>query len=836
MKSPGFPEFALSVVSAALLFGAPSCFGNGNGSDLSWLDVYNVAWSGPGRNSGDSMPCGGGDIGLNVWVEGGDLVFYADRSGDIDENDQQLKCGRFRVSLAPNPFADPSAVRQELVLRTGSVALSGRGLRGRVWVEVNQPVIHVDLDTDSPSTMTAAYESWRTQTRLVPLTLDANGKPSSWDRNRWSAFGYFWYRGDVFSHADHIGFSDPGAVEFAHQNNNQDLLFDKEVRLEGLAGAADRLANPTRDRIFGGEMTGDGLASAGNGEGVYAGAPYRSWRLRSLAPVRHHHLRIFLHTERQQSLGGWRSGLSRFIADRVGSDHEAWNEDVAWWNRFWKRSHVVIDRGKGAADVGWRIGRNYQLFRYQLACNAHGRWPTRFNGGLFTFDPLYVDGTNGSSSFVNPDFRAWGAWTGQNQRLVYWPMLKNGDDDMIRSEFEFYRRNLPNAVARTRQSWGIDGASFGEQIDSGGLPLGSHYGWEPPYGDRDPKREVGVANLHSYYYTSQLEMAFMIHEYYRYTGADISAYLPFLKGSVAFFFEYYQMLERRRDGRDWDASGKLVIDPSHALETYAGKNPADVICALRVNLAGLLALPDSWVSPGERKLYRDWLGRLPDLSYRERDGRRTIAPVQGASGPILNYEIPQLYPVFPYGLFGLGLPGLQLARDTWLHGVDACLGPDPWTAPRPGDKPWYPSRVLWFGWTQQAIWMARLGFTSEARDYVVKKLDDARGGNEFDTPARRRFPSFWGPGFDWTPDHNWGGSGMIALQEMLLQTPGNRLLLLPSWPRDWDVDFKLHAPNGTVVMCDYRDGKVINAEAFPKSRERDFSLLNISANPARVDP
>lgn len=37
------------------------------------------------------MPCGGGDIGMNVWVENGDLLVYIDRSGNIDENDQQMK-------------------------------------------------------------------------------------------------------------------------------------------------------------------------------------------------------------------------------------------------------------------------------------------------------------------------------------------------------------------------------------------------------------------------------------------------------------------------------------------------------------------------------------------------------------------------------------------------------------------------------------------------------------------------------------------------------------------------------------------------------------------------
>ncbi|HCO92629.1 MAG TPA: hypothetical protein DIU00_01540 [Phycisphaerales bacterium] len=38
-------------------------------SDLTWLEQYNVVWKSQSRNSGESMPCSGGDIGLNVWAE-----------------------------------------------------------------------------------------------------------------------------------------------------------------------------------------------------------------------------------------------------------------------------------------------------------------------------------------------------------------------------------------------------------------------------------------------------------------------------------------------------------------------------------------------------------------------------------------------------------------------------------------------------------------------------------------------------------------------------------------------------------------------------------------------
>ena len=90
----------------------------------------------------------------------------------------------------------------------------------------------------------------------------------------------------------------------------------------------------------------------------------------------------------------------------------------------------------------------------------------------------------------------------------------------------------------------------------------------------------------------------------------------------------------------------------------------------------------------------------------------------------------------------------------------------------------------------------------------------------------RRFPTFWGPGHDWVPDHNWGGSGMIGLQEMLMQTDGRVIRLLPAWPASWDADFKLHAPYQTVVEGRVRGGKVEALQVTPEERCRDVVVGN----------
>lgn len=110
-------------------------------------------------------------------------------------------------------------------------------------------------------------------------------------------------------------------------------------------------------------------------------------------------------------------------------------ETLNWWHNFWERSWIIINPAAGPSDPGFQVGKNYQYFRYMMACNAKGEFPTRFNGGIFTFDPELVDD---SISFT-PDFRKWsgGTFTAQNQRLLYWPLLKTGDVDILQRKFFF---------------------------------------------------------------------------------------------------------------------------------------------------------------------------------------------------------------------------------------------------------------------------------------------------------------------------------------------------------------------------------------------------------------
>jgi hypothetical protein len=103
------------------------------------------------------------------------------------------------------------------------------------------------------------------------------------------------------------------------------------------------------------------------------------------------------------------------------------------------------------------------------------------------------------------------------------------------------------------------------------------------------------------------------------------------------------------------------------------------------------------------------------------------------------------------------------------------------------------------------------GLTNEAARLALLKMKN----------AERRFPAFWGPGYDWVPDHNWGGTGMIGIQEMLLQTDDKKIILFPAWPKNWDTHFKLHAPYQTTVEAIIKNGKLEYLEVLPKERMKD---------------
>ncbi|WP_293304026.1 DUF5703 domain-containing protein [Pedobacter sp. UBA5917] len=730
----------------------------------------NVTWTTQSLNSSESMPVGGGDIGLNLWVEKGNIYFYLSKSGTFDENNTLLKLGRVKLKLSPNPF-EGKTFKQELVLKDGYAQISGSNGKLNttinVWIDVFNPVIHLDVKSNQKTITEVGYESWRFDDRIT------KGKENNQNSYKWAP------QGIVKTLQDKIAFKN-NTVQFYHQNKAE-TVFDVTVKQQGLEDRKAEMFNPLKNLIFGGKMQGENMVPAGNYEGTYLSTPFKAWTLKSKKPSNSVHISITLNTSVTESVNKWEQALNQVSTK---NDQKA---SIKWWNEYWKKSFIYINSKDEPAN---QSSKNYQLFRYMLGCNAFGKYPTKFNGGLFTFDPQLTD----TALKYTPDFRNWGGGThtAQNQRLVYWPMLKSGDFGMMKSQFDFYLQILKNAEIRTESAWKHKGASFTEQLENFGLPNPAEYGWKRPT-DFDKGMEYNA--WLEYEWDTVLESCMMILETERFNGDNIEKYLPLIESSLTFFKEHYTYLAKQRGAKALDANGHLVLYPGSGAETYKmAYNSTSTISALKTVLERLVEL--SALSEKQKAAWVAMLKTIPPISFRTFDGHTTIAPAK-LWERINNVESPQLYPVFPWGIYGTGKSGLDTAINTFKYDTDVL------------------KFRSYIGWKQDNIFAARLGLTDDAAKLTTAKLKD----------SNRRFPAFWGPGFDWAPDHNWGGSGMIGLQEMLLQTDGKKIYLFPAWPKDWDVHFKLYAPYQTTIEGTLKDGKLTDLKVVPESRKID--LINM---------
>ena len=692
-------------------------------------------WTTQSQNSSGSMPCGGHDVGMSVWVENGDILFYVSKSGMLDENNTLLKAGRFRLNIKGQPFSGTD-FEQRLCLNDGAIYIKGKGISIRLWADVYQPKVFVEMNATHKADATLSYESWRYKDRPVTKAECQQGS-------------YKWnIPADCTTFADSIKAA-KSSIDFWHTNRSY-TVFDYTVSREGLDAIKDELYNPIGGKTFGGSVTMPGFKFTGTSTGTYASTDYKAWHY-SATGIRQATVSIDLYTGE--------------TASTALSAKKSKAQSTKWWHRFWQRSFITAE-GEGAA-----MARNYELFRYMLGCNAYGEYPTKFNGSLFTFDPVYAD----PKCPFTPDFRKWGGgtMTAQNQRLVYWPMLKSGDTDMMKAQFDTYLRMLPNATRRTKFYWNHDGASFSEQIENCGLPNPTEYGKHKPGDDPGMDRNAWL----EYQWDTALEFCSMIMQAHKYSGMDIAEYEPLIRQALIFFDEHYQYIAKKLGVKPLNADGKLMLYPSSGCETYKmAYNPSSVIAALKT-------VAEQWIEYKGDSL-NNFLSRIPPIPLRTIEGDTCIAPAI-VWARIQNIETPQLYPVFPWRVYGMGRENLHIARNTYLK--------DPHAVEMHSTK----------GWKQDNIWAACLGLTDEAFRLNREKLTD----------GPYRFPAFWDPGYDWAPDCNKGGASMIGLQEMLLQEkPDGGLLLFPAWPKNINAKFRLKATGGRTVEAEIKNGTIIENE------------------------
>jgi alpha-L-fucosidase 2 len=756
---------------------------------------YHLNWYTPSSSSAGSMPIGNGDIGCNVWVDGGGAIHLTIGKTDAwSENGRLLKLGEICIDILRDARAHGSparmatarniSFRQRLDLRSGDISIRFPGKKESISVSIvvdaNHPVIRINASSTSFALLfglSVRLSSWRGERR------ELTGEECH------SAYGLH-VRPEgmkVFVEPDTLLEGPGDRLTWYHRNERS--IWPDTLRVQSLESLNPNLTDPLLNRTFGACIKGRWYLHPGPQRPAVPGPNWKplvraGWDPRILLSEQagtRHEIKIYPLTARTDDIAEWIALLDENIKTiaaayrapspgrGVTSTSQAHRD---WWQKFWKRSWIHA----GGCKEAEAVTRGYNLQRWINACGGRGGSPIKFNGSIFTAAV--------PSKGFDADYRRWGGpYWWQNTRLPYWSMPAAGDFDLMEPLFAMYRDALPLARARTAVYYGHEGAFFPETMYFWGTYVNANYGW-----DREGK-EVGLTDNRYIRREWQggIELVAMMLDRYDFTQDDEflrTTLLPLAEGIVQFFDRHWE-----RDGE-----GKIRFNPAQALETWwECTNPMPEVAGLRWILPRLVSLPEEFTTEEQRAAWRSTLAALPELPTGTAEGKRFLLPAEEFAEK-RNSENPELYALFPYAHFGPGRPGRDIALETWRRRSQKGTG----------------------GWNQNPIQAACLGLTEEAREMVV--------GNFTTHHGESRFPAFWGPNYDWIPDQDHGGVSMIALQKMVLQTDGEKIFLLPAWPKEWDLDFRLHAPLQTVVTGKIEKGKITALEVEPESRRADVTV------------
>ncbi len=714
---------------------------------------YDVIWPTPSETAAGSMPLGNGDLGLNVWVEpNGDLRFYIGKTDAWGDHSNLLKVGRVCVRILDAEGAPLLVDPEHFRWR---LALE----EGAIRVTTSKGEVRLWVDAHHPKihVLAEADGALQAEVQIQPWRLEKREIKGGEAHGLPTGLASDQPRPEekkYYTFPDTIvAMEGPQLVWYHH---NQESNWRKNLELQGLGDFATTQQDPLLHRTFGGWVEGENLAKRDEQTLVTA------------QPTERLACSVTVLTEQVDDPATWLGDIQQLAQDApTATDVPAWQAHVAWWKGFWERSYIHLIGGQEA----FNISQGYALQRFMNACSGRGAYPIKFNGSIFTVD------WNFQEENFDADYRRWGpGYWHQNTRLPYWSMLYSGDYEMMRPYFALYRNAVPLLQERCRKFCGHEGGFFSETMNFWGAYLDHNYG-EPEQRDEGLEPYLPQNGYIRRHNSSGIELVYHACLFYQHTGDDTfltETLLPLAEAVI----DYYDLHYPRQDG-------KIRFTPAQVIEQWwSAENPLPEIVGLRAALPALLLLPAELIPAERRTQWQRLLDELPPVPLRELGGKTCFAPAETWVDEPKNQENPELYAIFPYHLCGVDSDDVEVGRESFYKRV-------------------YQHDM---GWAQDGMQAALLGMTSSARHSVVPRLTTKS--------SYARFPSFWGPSFDWIPDQDQGGSAAHALQLMLLQRRGDKLFSFAAWPQEWGVEFRLHASAGTVVEGRYQPGQAPEAKVI----------------------
>jgi len=738
------------------------------------------------------MPLGNGDVGMNVWVEGnGDLLFYISKVDAFDAAHCLPKLGRIRITSSP--ALKVSEFRQTLSLKDASILISAGDARFRIWVDANHPVIRVEGTSRTSRNMKISLETLRS---LAPLGEPLPDKGTA---------------GILFADKE---------PRLAWCYRNLSSVWMENALKQNSPELISRISDPIINRTSGCVLSAKGFRRSSDVS------------LESEGEIRALECSITVNSSQPVSPEAWLAAMPEPVTD--------WQSHADWWREFWERSRIDVTScgespirlnqarySNAARDSliyagideinpdtnAFRISQRYALERFCEMAAGRGAVPPPFNGSIFTMDMpagthMFMD-KGSRREAVNADNRDWSGlpvfW--QNTRHPCWSMMARGDYDALLPVFRFIRETLDAGRDRSMQWFGHEGAFMTEGIYWKGISV-----------------FTSLPQHLTYHFLGTLEMTALMCRYYEHTQDQ-----PFAKEILlpcaTEFIRFYEL-----HFPDRDAEGKMLMKPAGVVETYQPvTNPVTEISALRDILSRLLTFEPALIGEERRESWGKLLAAMPEVPRRTVRGMELLATGWEYSGRLI-CETPELYAAWPFQQAGLSHRGSLADARQSFHVRQLSLDGTP------DNQSWETG-----GWQSAPIWAAALGLPREAARLTSLNFDDRFANFVYQNAdmappvaghPRARFPGFWETKMDYTPDNDHGAVSANALQSMLMQEYGGKILLLPAWPEDWDVSFRLHASGGTTVECSYRNGKVRHLSVTPASRRAD--IIDFSAPEQRI--